>query len=466
MREGIGRRSRSSRLAPAARRRDAPAAAIGAGRGPWRSPGTRGAWPRPSDDPRPASRSTGRQERRCADRGPASRRRRAGGGRDGRGERRTRPPRSLLSRRGSISGAVAPFMRGWSSSSRSAQRSPSDRWLRVPPGMLSAHALAWKRGESLPTSWRKANAASQPISGGSKRHTCREFGAHLHNRMAQQRLQYCGDVHRVVGKVVGGATGFVGLAPAWVMVRHRFSLRIPVGLACPLDHRIAFEVVTKINYFHREDPSPLNLLSDSILSASPIGSVTLPGLFAALARDEVRSFPRLRAHQRAAWHMFRVQLAALALDGAGVSEPPQEEGAWRDLLLALTEGMDGPWALVVEDRSRPAFLQPPDPGGLKWDVGCDPGRARSADYLQEPRPEGGGGRRGCAGGLGLRFDLAPDVGWLWWTRQIQYRSHERGFFQSGNAWSCTCRTGRAARSILVVAARPRRGAANRTLRRY
>ena len=64
--------------------------------------------------------------------------------------------------------------------------------------------------------------------------------------------------------------------------------------------------------------------------------------------------------------MFRVQLAALALDGAGVSEPPQEEGAWRDLLLALTEGMDGPWALVVDDRSRSAFLQPPDPGGLNW----------------------------------------------------------------------------------------------------
>ena len=70
--------------------------------------------------------------------------------------------------------------------------------------------------------------------------------------------------------------------------------------------------------------------------------------------------------------MFRVQLAALAMDGAGASEPPQEEGAWRDLLLALTKGQAEPWALVVEDRSRPAFLQPPDPGGLKWEPVATP----------------------------------------------------------------------------------------------
>lgn len=111
----------------------------------------------------------------------------------------------------------------------------------------------------------------------------------------------------------------------------------------------------------------MNLLSDSILTADPVGSITLPGLFTALSRDDVRAFPRLRAHQRAAWHMFRVQLAALAMDWAGMSELPQEESVWRDLLLALTEGEAEPWTLVVEDRSRPAFLQPPDPGGLKWE---------------------------------------------------------------------------------------------------
>jgi len=65
--------------------------------------------------------------------------------------------------------------------------------------------------------------------------------------------------------------------------------------------------------------------------------------------------------------MFRVQLAALALGRAGTSEPPQEEGAWRVLLLALTEGAVEPWTLLVKERTRPAFLQPPDPGGLRWE---------------------------------------------------------------------------------------------------
>lgn len=66
--------------------------------------------------------------------------------------------------------------------------------------------------------------------------------------------------------------------------------------------------------------------------------------------------------------MFRVQLAALALDRSGLSEPPREEAAWRDLLLTLTDGAAEPWTLVEADRGRPAFLQPPDPGGLKWEL--------------------------------------------------------------------------------------------------
>jgi CRISPR system Cascade subunit CasA len=65
--------------------------------------------------------------------------------------------------------------------------------------------------------------------------------------------------------------------------------------------------------------------------------------------------------------MFRVQLAALALDRAGLLEPPREEVAWRDLLLPLTDGAIDPCFLVGVDCNCPAFLQPPDPGGLKWE---------------------------------------------------------------------------------------------------
>lgn len=109
----------------------------------------------------------------------------------------------------------------------------------------------------------------------------------------------------------------------------------------------------------------MNLLDNSMLSTIPASQFTLPGLMAAMARNEVRSFPALRPHQRPAWHMFLVQLAALALWTAGRDDLPDTEAAWRDLLLALTAGDPGPWALVGPD-DKPAFMQPPAPAGLNW----------------------------------------------------------------------------------------------------
>ncbi len=111
-----------------------------------------------------------------------------------------------------------------------------------------------------------------------------------------------------------------------------------------------------------------NILKAPLLSIGSGRSATLPGLFAAMARGEDVHFPALRPHQRPAWHMFCVQLAALALWHGGEMEPPRDEDAWRTLLRGLTPDFpdDEPWCLVVEDRSKPAFMQPPDPGGLKW----------------------------------------------------------------------------------------------------
>lgn len=89
---------------------------------------------------------------------------------------------------------------------------------------------------------------------------------------------------------------------------------------------------------------------------------SLPGLFAAMARGKVQGFPAMRPHQRPAWHMFCVQLAVLALDAAGRRDLPEAEEDWRQVLTTLSpEG----WELVA-DPERPAFLQPADPGGLKW----------------------------------------------------------------------------------------------------
>lgn len=110
-----------------------------------------------------------------------------------------------------------------------------------------------------------------------------------------------------------------------------------------------------------------NLLTQPLLQTSPAGSLSLPGLLAGLARDEVDSFPALRPHQAPAWHMFLVQLAALALHRAGTAQLPQAEPEWLELLRGLTPDFskDEPWRLVVDDWSKPAFLQPPVPAGVQ-----------------------------------------------------------------------------------------------------
>lgn len=108
----------------------------------------------------------------------------------------------------------------------------------------------------------------------------------------------------------------------------------------------------------------MNLLSAALISAQPRAMLSLPGLLAAMARDEVRGFPALRPHQRAAWHCFLVQLGALALFRAGRTNLPVTDDDWRILLLALSGGPEA-WDLFAPD-ARPGFMQPPAPAGLKW----------------------------------------------------------------------------------------------------
>ena len=112
----------------------------------------------------------------------------------------------------------------------------------------------------------------------------------------------------------------------------------------------------------------MNLIEDPILSVADNSQASLPALFAQMAKGEVRGFPALRPHQRPAWHMFLVQLGALAASKAQYSQLPDDVDAWASALRGLTPDYlnDEPWRLAVEDRSKPAFLQPPDPGDLKW----------------------------------------------------------------------------------------------------
>jgi CRISPR system Cascade subunit CasA len=107
-----------------------------------------------------------------------------------------------------------------------------------------------------------------------------------------------------------------------------------------------------------------NLLVDAVVSVRKRGgsrfSLSVPDVFAALACDEIEGFPALRPHQAPAWHAFLVQVAALSLHRAGLSELPTKASEWVTLLNALTAPhADTAWSLVVDDPSRPALLQAP-----------------------------------------------------------------------------------------------------------
>ncbi len=91
---------------------------------------------------------------------------------------------------------------------------------------------------------------------------------------------------------------------------------------------------------------------------------SLPGLFVALAHDEVRDFSALRPHQRHPWHAFLVQLAAMALHHAEQAQPFETEQEWKDALLELTpEYPDGAAWCLITPHDKPAFMQASVPGG-------------------------------------------------------------------------------------------------------
>ncbi|MCY4619167.1 MAG: type I-E CRISPR-associated protein Cse1/CasA [Chloroflexi bacterium] len=110
----------------------------------------------------------------------------------------------------------------------------------------------------------------------------------------------------------------------------------------------------------------LNLLAESLIRFDSVRGervwASLPEVYAALMADEVASFPALRPHQRHAWHAFLVQVGAIAMHNARLAgEPPDAPDDWASLIRGLTSEYedDAPWQLVVDDLTRPAFMQPP-----------------------------------------------------------------------------------------------------------
>ena len=98
-----------------------------------------------------------------------------------------------------------------------------------------------------------------------------------------------------------------------------------------------------------------------INTTNSVYTVALPEVYAALMADEVGAFPMLRPHQRHGWHAFLVQLGALAMYRAKVDTPPDDTKIWTELIRRLTPEFpdDEPWQLVVDDITKPAFMQPP-----------------------------------------------------------------------------------------------------------
>ena len=116
-----------------------------------------------------------------------------------------------------------------------------------------------------------------------------------------------------------------------------------------------------------------NILTEQLIRYDKSGgdraNASLPEVYASLIADNVEAFPALRPHQRHAWHAFLVQLGAMAMHRAGESEPPEDPETWAEMIRALTPDFpnDEPWQLVVDDITKPAFMQPPASSWAKFD---------------------------------------------------------------------------------------------------
>lgn len=105
-----------------------------------------------------------------------------------------------------------------------------------------------------------------------------------------------------------------------------------------------------------------DLLHDPLIGVrTPQGErrVSLPELLAALSFGAVEGYTGLRAHQADPWHVFLVQLAASIQARRPTETLPTDPDYWREGLLDFADGIPEAWQLVVEDVTKPAFLQHP-----------------------------------------------------------------------------------------------------------
>lgn len=87
---------------------------------------------------------------------------------------------------------------------------------------------------------------------------------------------------------------------------------------------------------------------------------SLPELFSAWSMGADVSLTNMRAHQQPAVEILLAQLAAHALEAAGLPLQPLDAGRWHQLLhdLSVGQGAVGFWDVSSEDFSHAAFMQP------------------------------------------------------------------------------------------------------------
>ena len=128
----------------------------------------------------------------------------------------------------------------------------------------------------------------------------------------------------------------------------------------------------------------MNLLIDPVFQAvTPTGPerLSLAGLLAGLGDNRIETLPGLQRHQEDVFHIFLCYLAGAVLSRSGKTNPSQTADFWRDgLRLLAGRDDDSAWTLIVEDPTRPAFMQPPAPSREVFDHDYKP-KADTPDAL-------------------------------------------------------------------------------------
>ncbi|WP_019560433.1 MULTISPECIES: type I-E CRISPR-associated protein Cse1/CasA [Caldimonas] len=135
-----------------------------------------------------------------------------------------------------------------------------------------------------------------------------------------------------------------------------------------------------------------DLLQDPLIgvrTAQGERRVSLPELLALLCAEAIEGYTGLRAHQADPWHVFLVQLAASIQARRPTDDLPTDPDYWREGLLELAEGIPEAWQLVVEDVTKPAFLQHP---WKSWeeeaeDYGVKTSRGKTVFDAKATRPD-------------------------------------------------------------------------------